>query len=553
MPSTTDAQISQIPVADIDPSPHNPRRITDKHPSLPSLAQSLKEHGQIQPIVVRPVIHPKTSEISYEILAGERRWRAARIAGLTTLQAIVREVDEQTAWTITVVENLQREDIHWLEEARGVSAMVEKGWSIETIASQLGKSVGWVHMRSKLAEISPAWLQAVEDDDHFAHRWPIAMIERIARLPVQFQEDLLKVKSWGLREADSVAELDRVLDAEYLHQLSAAEWDIDDAKLLPSAGACSACPKRSSCQQNLFEEQKGGDRCLDGVCWDKKAQLAAKARVGNALQQHPDLVVLKSGSTEDKELKAFGIKKPKDVDYEWRSGLAPAKQGEKGAKPVVVIEGSSASKVKWMKPAGGSSAARGRDRAAKDPTPTPPKERLEQFLKRRTNHHVGQVLAKLGAPADASSPNHWQNKVKIKACAPDVKRPDLLTLCAIATELGLRNEYVGHQHHSWKGASELIAGGAASIEDAFWERLRYDIISKLIADRVFDGDDNGALFIAEVCGLDWKAIVAEAQDKNPLPRTLAEIFNEDGTKRTDVKVREQPKAKAKAKTAAAKG
>lgn len=549
MPTEVTTAVHRIPVEDLVPNPQNPRRITDKHPSLPSLAQSLKESGQVVPIVVRPIRTGPDEITGYQILAGERRWRAARLAKLEALDAIVREVDDQTAFTICVIENLQREDLHWLEEARGVGAMVEKGWSIETIAAQLGKSVGWVHLRSKLADLSPKFLAAVEKHERF-QQWPVAMVEVIARLPHEVQDQICgKQKDYEILNADSAAELHKVIRANYLHQLAAAPWDIHDAKLVPKAGACSSCPKRSSCQQSLFEDAKG-DTCLDVKCWSEKKQAHREAAIAELRKEAPTARIAireNAGWEEKRELRdSFGGKVLDSYEFK------VVKEGTKGAKPAILMGGGNP-KLGYVVLGNAAASAAKAEASEKKSAPTPPKERLEAFMKRRTAYRVGVVIGKLGGPSDSNSPNHWKSHSKMKACAPDVKRPGIHVLMAVAVEIGMRDEYLNYHDHAWKRVGDMVKDGAASVEDAFWERLRNDIIGKLIADREYRGEDEGAEYVAGICGLDWKAIVAEAQDKLPLPRTLAEYFNEDGTKRTSATAAAVVKPAKKAKAASAKG
>jgi ParB family transcriptional regulator, chromosome partitioning protein len=122
----------RLPLDDLTPSPHNPRRIDPDDPKLAELAESLRTLGQIEPIVVRLVVaggekngDDHTILYDHVILAGERRFRAAILAGLTHLECKVVECDDKTALEITVVENLQRADLHPLEEARGVRSLLD--------------------------------------------------------------------------------------------------------------------------------------------------------------------------------------------------------------------------------------------------------------------------------------------------------------------------------------------------------------------------------------------------------------------------------------------
>jgi ParB family transcriptional regulator, chromosome partitioning protein len=145
--STRSGAVRQVPVARIDPSPDQPRLALDKD-SLNDLAASVREHGVLQPILVRPL-----SGGRYQLVAGERRWRASIIAGLETIPAMVEDLDEATALEISIIENLQREDLSPLEEATMYQRMTsERGYSVRKLAQKLGKDKGYVENRLRLAD-----------------------------------------------------------------------------------------------------------------------------------------------------------------------------------------------------------------------------------------------------------------------------------------------------------------------------------------------------------------------------------------------------------------
>jgi ParB family chromosome partitioning protein len=136
-----------IPVDNIESNPNQPRTIFDAD-ALTELAASVREHGVLQPILVRPL-----GQNRYQLVAGERRWRASKEAGLTTIPALVEELDDDTALEIAIIENLQREDLSPLEEATMYDRMVrEHGYSIRKLAEKLGKDKGYLENRLRLAD-----------------------------------------------------------------------------------------------------------------------------------------------------------------------------------------------------------------------------------------------------------------------------------------------------------------------------------------------------------------------------------------------------------------
>jgi ParB family transcriptional regulator, chromosome partitioning protein len=131
----------------IESNPGQPRMVFDAD-ALHELSASIKEHGVLQPILVRPL-----GENRYQLIAGERRWRATREAGIATIPALVEEIDDDTALEISIIENLQREDLSPLEEATMFDRMVhEHGYSIRKLADKLGKDKGYLENRLRLAD-----------------------------------------------------------------------------------------------------------------------------------------------------------------------------------------------------------------------------------------------------------------------------------------------------------------------------------------------------------------------------------------------------------------
>ena len=142
----TQAQLREIPVTKILPNPAQPR-LSYEEDSLTELADSIREHGVLQPILVRP------AGAKFELIAGERRWRASQMAGREAIPAIVVEFDEQTALEVSIIENLQREDVSPLEEATMFRRMTETfGYSVRQLAQKVGKDKGYVENRLRLSD-----------------------------------------------------------------------------------------------------------------------------------------------------------------------------------------------------------------------------------------------------------------------------------------------------------------------------------------------------------------------------------------------------------------
>lgn len=135
-----------IPVEQISPNAEQPRLAMDPA-ALAELSASIREHGVLQPILVRP-----RGNNEYQLIAGERRWRASKAAGLATIPALVEDIDDDTALEISIIENLQREDLSPLDEAAMFDRMVhEHGYSVRKLAQKLGKDKGYLENRLRLA------------------------------------------------------------------------------------------------------------------------------------------------------------------------------------------------------------------------------------------------------------------------------------------------------------------------------------------------------------------------------------------------------------------
>jgi ParB/RepB/Spo0J family partition protein len=162
-----------VPVDHIDPNPKQPRVLFEEA-ALEELASSIREHGVLQPILVRPI-----GPNRYQIVAGERRWRASRLAGLLSIPALIEDIDDETALEISIIENLQREDLTPLDEAAMYDRMVhEHGYSIRKLAEKLGKDKGYLENRLRLAG-APAEIRELVSlrKDSLSHAYELMKVE----------------------------------------------------------------------------------------------------------------------------------------------------------------------------------------------------------------------------------------------------------------------------------------------------------------------------------------------------------------------------------------
>ena len=158
--STDDKGVVTLRLTEIEPNRNQPRADFDEN-SLSELTESIQKHGLIQPIVVRP-----TSSGAYQIVAGERRWRACRMAGLIEVPVVIKELDDRNYFEVALVENLQREDLNPVEEAQGYRTLVEAyGLTQEQVAESVGKSRSAVTNALRLLNLSEAALEALKNGE----------------------------------------------------------------------------------------------------------------------------------------------------------------------------------------------------------------------------------------------------------------------------------------------------------------------------------------------------------------------------------------------------
>jgi ParB/RepB/Spo0J family partition protein len=205
----TQAQLRELPVTKILPNPAQPR-LSYEEESLTELADSIREHGVLQPILVRP------AGAKFELIAGERRWRASQMAGREAIPAIVVEFDEQTALEVSIIENLQREDVSPLEEAAMFRKMTETfGYSVRQLAQKVGKDKGYVENRLRLSD-APADVRELVSlrKDTISHAYELMKIgderkrRRLAKRVAAGELTLAKLRliTGGTPETDTAGE-----------------------------------------------------------------------------------------------------------------------------------------------------------------------------------------------------------------------------------------------------------------------------------------------------------------------------------------------------------
>jgi ParB family chromosome partitioning protein len=288
-----------VSLALLNESKTNPRR-TFEETALKELADSIRTQGVLSPLLVRPV-----TDNGFEIVAGARRYRAAQMAEVPTVPVRIVNLSDAQAVEMSIVENLQRKDVHPMEEAQGFRALLdleEPKYSIEQIAGRVGKSPAFVAARLKLTDLVPAAVEAF-----YAHAIGVGHALLLSKLPADQQETALKacfkeVYNGGdkpTRVLLPVRNLQFWIDTNVLLMLKEAPFNKRDAQLLPAAGSCADCPKRTGHNKLLFGDDLGrhGDQCTDPGCYNAKLD----AHVAKTIAAKPELVQISTAYGAQKE------------------------------------------------------------------------------------------------------------------------------------------------------------------------------------------------------------------------------------------------------------
>src|SRR5467141_1871065 len=342
------SSIQDIPLGKILESKTNPRRFFDET-KLAELGDNIKQHGILQPILLRPL--PEGEAGTYELVAGARRYRASKLAKRETITATVRELTDAQALELQVIENVQRVDVHPLDEAQGYAALIElqpDAYTVESIASRVGRSPAYVNGRLRLIQLIPEAKQAFyEDKLTVAHAFEIARLQpndqrrALQECFPQYRNAaaILKDKK---AEATTVRELRAWIEREIHLDLKNAPFDPQDETLLPKAGACARCPKRTGSNPLLFPEVRQKSTCTDRECYRAKVEALVQIQV-KPLEEKGEKPLRVSLAPA---WQANGH--TKDVLFEGQYRKAKAKGECPNTKAAVLIDGKGAGSIFYL-------------------------------------------------------------------------------------------------------------------------------------------------------------------------------------------------------------
>jgi len=290
MKNTSTTEYRDLPLSSLIESKTNPRRFFEDS-ALRELAASIRSQGILSPLLVRPL-----TERSFEIVAGARRYRAAQLAEAETVPVRIVNLTDAEALEAQLIENLQRRDVHPLEEAQGFRALLnldEAKYSIEQISAKTGKSATYCAQRIKLTELTAAVTEAfAKDEIGVGHALLLAKLqpaEHEQALSACFREDWNGGQGKAKRILLPVRHLHQWIEQNILLILKDAPFSKTDPSVNTAAGACVDCPKRTGGNALLFADI-AEDACTDPACYQSKLN----GFVAQTIAAKPKLVQISS-------------------------------------------------------------------------------------------------------------------------------------------------------------------------------------------------------------------------------------------------------------------
>ncbi len=269
-----------VPIAELIESSTNPRKVFDQS-FLEELAVSIRNKGILSPLLVRPVNN------HLEIVAGAQRYRAAKLAGLEVAPIRLQNLSDLEAQEVQQIENVQRKDVHPFEEAQGYRTLLGfegANYTIEKLAARIGKRPDDVAERLKLLDLTEPVANAF-----LAGHIGLGHALLIAKLAADVQEKALTHcfdGYYGVNDADRslvpVSRLQAWIAQNIYLSLKSVPFSKDDESLVPEAGSCANCPKRTGYNRLLFSEvREDSDSCADAACFNRKLNAHIARRVSN--------------------------------------------------------------------------------------------------------------------------------------------------------------------------------------------------------------------------------------------------------------------------------
>lgn len=281
----------------------NPRKAFDED-AIKELAESIKAKGVIQPILVRPT----KQDGSYELVCGERRYRASHLAGKTEIPVYVRELNDEEALEAQITENLQRKDVHPMEEAFAFKQLLGKH-SVEEVAARFGKKDYFINQRMKLNDLTPEWQKLF-----YNHFFNLSTALKIAILPEASQKEMLKDSGVNGKDVEKTKtiSINSYRLNQYSGDLCKAPFSLSDSTLDKKMGACSGC-QFNSAVANLFPDSVKTPVCSNISCFKHKCDIGFDRELAKALEDPTIVFITPNYGINDDKIKARLAKENQNI------------------------------------------------------------------------------------------------------------------------------------------------------------------------------------------------------------------------------------------------
>lgn len=486
---------------------------------LEELAENIAQHGLLQPIIVRPITPPQDGK-EFDLVAGFRRYAACELIGSANISATVKRLSDGVALEVQTIENTQREDLHPLDECDGYRKMLETGKysngddAITELSKTVGKPRAYIGRRILYQSLTKEVRELF-----YGGALSIGHADELCRLSAEHQKAALKaiqaqdmtprqLRSWIAREIE--------------HRLSAAPFDRESLTLLPKAGACGACPKRTGATSSLFklDEAAEDDRCQDPKCFDAKCTAHVMAIARTLKAEGYEVAFVRCAYGQSSSYK--GVPVLSQYDY---------KQSESSGTKGVVIESNFDGKPPIGTVIDITVTAKPQDSKASKPLPVAYTEKRDASRVAIGKSYRQKVVAAI----DGALPKTMTQSVVV---AWLLSRCDQYNAVDVAASLGMKakdhEDAIAQMRQKAKQVDLRVAiralflfGCSREIDPGYQDGFKVTKLDNL--NRVMD-----------VLGIDRAAILVGAKALHPMPK-------KPGAK---PRAKTKPaKAKAKAKTA----
>jgi ParB family chromosome partitioning protein len=520
-----------LPVAQLQESPTNPRRRFDEH-SLAELAASFMAQGVLQPLLVREIEDDK-----YEVVAGARRFRAAKLAALEKVPVRVVELSDAAVRESQLTENLLREDVHPYEEALALSGLLHlEGvqYDVASISSRLGKSPHYITTRIRLTELEPSIAEAFLTD-----QIGVGHALEIAKLP---QSQQLKAFDAAFRTVWNGGKESRVLlplrdftawiEQNILLSLDSVPFDKKDSTLVAEAGSCAECPKRTGFNALLFGEMSQRDQCSDATCYNNKLSKFVEQQIA----VKPKLVQITTGYGTRGNDAVLGRNRYVALNLYAKNGkpkapLSPNQKPCKNMSEAIVVDGTERGHTVKVC-ADPTCPVHFADRHSPKPEQMEKereqrrKELEKQKLETTVRHRIlAEVLKRIGAPLDRADlvlvANTLLNRLEPMRRELFARRHKLIEATS--------------QQVTYPQVQQAIAKMLKQTDEAALSKLLIEVVLLEIADHASPGDDDALTTTAKRHRVDVVKVRKAVEQEFAAKRAKLETKHKTAAKKSTAK------------------